>query len=136
MFAMEANEGHLNHGVMEKEKSSVTRRTDLVGEPNTATEEDPADDQHGKVLRSSVEDDTHDEEDAGDEHGEAATEVAGGVGGEEGGGEARQVERGGKQLQPLVVVLAVVALLRLMLPAVHLREELDEEVIHRRYTPC
>ena len=108
----------------------------LVGETDAAAEQDPADDKHSEVLGGPVEDDADDEEDAGDEHGEAASEAAGGVGGEEGGGEAGEVERRGEELQALVVVLAVVALLVLVLPAQHRREELTQEIVHRCHSAC
>lgn len=110
--------------------------TNLVGKPNTATEEDSADDQHGEILRRAVEDDSHKEEDAGDQHGVLTAEVAGGVGSEEGGSEAGEVERGGKQLKALVVVLAVVAVFGLGLPTVDFGEELDQEVIHGGHAAC
>lgn len=63
-------------------------------------------------------------------------EVAGGVGSEEGGSEAGEVERGGKQLKALVVVLAVVAVFGLGLPTVDFGEELDQEVIHGGHAAC
>lgn len=115
---------------------SNRRRTNLVGKPNTATEEDSADDQHGEILGRAVEDDSHKEEDAGDQHGVLTAEVAGGVGSEEGGSEAGEVERGGKQLKALVVVLAVVAVFGLGLPTVDFGEELDQEVIHGGHAAC
>lgn len=106
----------------------------LVGEADAAAEQDPADDEHGEVLGGAVEDHPHDEEDAGDQHGEAPAEAPRRVRGEEGGRQPREVQRRREQLQRLVIVLAVVTLLVLQFLPQHRREELAQEVVHRRHT--
>uniref|UniRef100_A0A804UEG6 Uncharacterized protein n=1 Tax=Zea mays TaxID=4577 RepID=A0A804UEG6_MAIZE len=111
----------------------------LVGEADADAEEDAAEDEHAHVLGGAVERGADQERDAAAEHGPLAAGHAGDGGGEEGGHERRQVERGGEHGEQLAVELAVlVALvpLRLLLLAVHRREELHQERVHRRHATC
>lgn len=106
----------------------------MISETNTAAKKNPSDDKHCKILCSPVKNNTDNEKDSGNEHGEPPAEIAGGVGGKEGCGEPRKVQRGREQLQSLVVILAVVALFILVLLTIHRREELFEKIVHRRHT--
>ncbi len=111
----------------------------LVGEADADTEEDAAEDEHEHVLGGAVERGADEEGDAAAEHGPLAPRDAGDGGREEGGDERGEVERRGEHGQQraveLAVLVALVLLRRLLLP-VHRREELDQERVHRRHTPC
>lgn len=106
-------------------------RHGLVAEADADAEEHAADDEHGDVHGGRV-DGAAEEEAGGAHHDAGAPAVAlGHVGGAEGGDEAREVERRGEERQHLVVVLAVVRLVQVrLLPPVHVREELHQEVVH------
>lgn len=109
----------------------------LVSKTDPAAEQNPSDDEHGEVHGRGVEHDPEHEEGPRDEHRQPPPEPPRGVGREEGGCEAGEIEGGGEELEAPVVVLAVVAVYpRLLDPPVHHREELLQEVGHRCHSSC
>lgn len=67
------------------------QRTNLISKSYTTTKKDPANYKHGEVLGGSIEDDSDDEEETGDEHCELPAKATSSVGGKEGGSEPGQI---------------------------------------------
>ncbi len=79
----------------------------LISETHAPAKKDSADDEHGKILSCSVEDDTDTEAETSDEHGGFPAIPPGNRRRKEGGHQTCQVERGSESLQLLVIVLAI-----------------------------
>lgn len=107
----------------------------LIGETDTETEQNTANDQHPDLDGGGIEDGAGAEEDTAEEHGEFPAELAGDSGGHERRQQSRQVERRREHRQRLTVVLAIlVCRLPRHLPPVHRRKKLLQKRVHRRHT--
>lgn len=62
------------------------KKKNLISETHTATKQDPSDDEHGKVLSSSINNRTENKENPSNQHGYSSSKRSGCVGGEESGG--------------------------------------------------
>lgn len=74
-------------------KEGERKKSNLICEADTKTEEDAADDQHGDVLSSAVDGGAGEKSNASAEHGPLPAQLSGDRRGEEGGDESRKVQR-------------------------------------------
>lgn len=109
-------------------RSRSKRFTHLIGEPNTETKQDTADDQHGDVFGGRIDNSSGEEQQTTEQHGQLPAQSTCHGGRHQRRQESRQVQRRREQGQRLTVVLAVLVGRRLVffLP-VHRVEELHQK---------
>ena len=108
--------------------------TDLTSETEADAEDDTTRNEHGQVLGSGIEDGAEQEEDSADENGGLAAVCPGEVGrGQEHGEQCGYVERRREECQYLAIEETVIVRFHIVPLLVHVREELQQEIVHGRY---
>ena len=110
--------------------------TDLTCETEANAKGDAAGNEHGQVLGGSIEGRAEQEEEGSNENGGLAAACPGEAGCDQERGEQRgHVERRCEECQNLAVEETVIARFHIVPLLVHVREELQQEIVHGSHPP-